>query len=64
MENARTSPDYRITVRAETGRWRWSVAREREMATGHAPTASMAGGSARVAAAVISGFGRIAQRRF
>lgn len=56
--------DYRITVSADANRWRWSVAREREVAVGHAPTAPMAGGSARVAAALISGFGRIAQRRF
>jgi hypothetical protein len=64
MENARVSTDYRITVSAEADRWRWSVARDRVMAAGHAPTAPMAGGSARVAAAVISGLGRIAQRRF
>jgi len=64
MENARPSTDFRIVVSADTDRWRWSVARDREMAAGHAPTASMAGGSARVAAAVISGFGRIARRRF
>jgi hypothetical protein len=56
--------DYRIVVSADADRWRWSVARDREVAAGHAPTAPMAGGSARVAAAVISGFGRIAKRRF
>ena len=56
--------DYRIIVRADADRWRWSVARDREVAAGHAPTAPMVGGSARVAAALISGFGRIAKRRF
>ena len=55
---------YRILVTAEADRWRWSVTRDREVAAGHAPTAPMAGGSARVAAAVISGLGRIARRRF
>lgn len=65
MDNTPALADCRILVTAEADRWRWSVARDRETAAaGHAPTAVTAGGSARVAAAVITGLGRIARRRF
>ena len=63
MENAPTAP-YRIAVSADAGQWRWSVANDRQVASGQAPTRLTAGGSARVAAGVLSGLGRIAQRRF